>query len=147
MMDPVTALGLAGNIVQFLDFSTKLVGKAHDIYKSPDGSLAENLDFEKVGQTMRILHSKLQTESNPSYDSEMEGLLDGICASCDATAKELLEILDTLKIQGKKTAWRSMQHAIKCIKGKATVLEIHGRLTHLRDQLETTILVDLRSVN
>ena len=48
MLDPMAALGLAGNIVQFVDFSIKLVGKVHEIHKSVDGALAENLDIEIV---------------------------------------------------------------------------------------------------
>jgi len=149
MLDPITALGLAGNVVQFLDFSISLVGKAHDIYKSPDGSLSENVDAENVARKIKILQSKLQADEkdNPSYDSEMEGLLEGMCSSCDAAAKELLEVLETLKIQGKKTPWKGMRQAIKSIRGKAAVLEISGRLTNLRELLETIILVVLRFVD
>jgi len=50
MLDPMSALSLAGNIVQFLDFSIYLVGKAHEIHKSVDGALSENLDAEVVAR-------------------------------------------------------------------------------------------------
>ncbi|KAF4637857.1 hypothetical protein G7Y89_g210 [Cudoniella acicularis] len=146
MLDPLTALGVVGNIVQFLDFSIGLVGKAKDIYKSVDSSLAENLDVEKVVETVKILQSRLCTENKarPEYDSEMEGLLEGLCSSCGATAQELLAVLETMKIKGKKTAWKSMRQAIKAIKGEEVVLEITKRLAHFREVLEMTILVDLR---
>ena len=146
MLDPITALGIAGNIVQFLDFSISLVGKAHDIYKSPDGTLAGNLDVAKVAETIRILQFKLQSgkRSDVGYDSEIKGLLEGMCSSCDETAKELLDVLETLKMQGKKTAWKSMRQAIKGVKSKEAVLEITGRLAQFRELLEMSILVDLR---
>jgi hypothetical protein len=149
MLDPMAALGVAGNVVQFVDFSIKLVGKAHDIYKSTDGSLPENLDAEKVAETIRVLQSKLKIDENhyPSYDNETEGLLEGLCSSCNETANELLEILGGLKMQGKKTTWKSMRQAIKSFKGKATVSEILGRLEHFRELLEMTILVELRYIN
>ena len=149
MLDPMAALGLVGNIVQFVDFSIKLVGKAHEIHKSVDGALAENLDTETVARTLRKLQSKLKIDEkhNMTYDSETEGLLEGLCESCDGTAKELLDILEGFKAQGKMTPWKSMRHAIKNVKGKAAVLEISARLWGFRKLLDTTILVELRCVD
>jgi len=62
-------------------------------------------------------------------------------------AKELLDILEALRVQGKKTTWKSMRHAIKSVRGKDAVLEISGRLDNFRDLLQTTILVEPRYVN
>ena len=64
MLDPLTALGLAGNIVQFVGFSSKIIGKARDIYKSADGSLLENLDAETVAQSLRVLYSNIASTIN-----------------------------------------------------------------------------------
>lgn len=149
MLDPMAALSLAGNIVQFLDFSINLVGKAHEVHKSVDGTLTEYLDAEVVAQRIRKLQSKLRIDQmrNTSYDREIEGLLEELCSRCDETAKELLNILEALKVQGKKTTWKSMRHAIKSVRGKGAVLEISGRLDNFRDLLQTTILVELRYVD
>ncbi len=40
IMDPFSALSLAGNIIQFIDFGGCLLGSARQLYKSPVGSLA-----------------------------------------------------------------------------------------------------------
>lgn len=146
MLDPITALGLAGNIVQFVDFSTKLVGKAHEIHSSINGTLAENVNAETVAQTLVVLQSKLRANEQDatSFDDDTGSLLEGLCKSCDETARELLIILEAFKTQGKRTQWKSMRHAIKSVRGKGAVLEIFQRLHHFRELLEMTILVELR---
>ncbi|CZR67814.1 uncharacterized protein PAC_17713 [Phialocephala subalpina] len=146
MLDPITALSLAGNIVQFVDFSIRVLGDAHELHKSAEGSLQENLDVETVAGTIRILQMKLRIQDNHniSGDGKAENLLEGLCTSCDETAKELLEVLEKLKVQGKKSPWKSIRQAIKSIKGKADIAEICARLNRFRETLELTILVDLR---
>ncbi|KUJ15866.1 uncharacterized protein LY89DRAFT_97538 [Mollisia scopiformis] len=148
MLDPMTALGIAGNIVQFVDFSIKLLGDAHELHKSAEGSLQESLDVEKVAGTIRILQMKLriQDDHHVSGDDKAENLLEELCTSCDETAKELFEVLGSLKVQGKKSPWKSMRQAIKSIKGKATIAKICDRLNGFRETLELTILVDLRNL-
>lgn len=148
MIDPMTALGLAGNIIQFVDFAIKLFAKTREIHESAEGSLRTNLDIENATKTIQILQSKLIAV--PSADnaqaSETQHLLEGLCSSCNDTATELLRALEKLKLQGKKTTWKSMRQALKSIMGKAAILELSSRLDELRKVLEMTILVDLRYV-
>jgi len=146
MLDPMTALGLAGNAVQFVDFSIKLLGDAHEIHKSAQGSLQGNLDVEKVAEIIRTLQMKLRTQddNNINTDGKAENSLERLCLSCDETAEELLEALEKLKVQGTRSPWKSMRQAIKSFKGKTAVVELCGRLKRFQDALELTILVDLR---
>jgi hypothetical protein len=148
MLDPLTALGLAGNIVQFVDFTIRLFEDAHKIHKSAHGALQENLDVETVAKTIRILQMKLRLPRGHSMiaDGKAENSLEQLCSSCDEIAEELLEVLGKLKVQGNKSPWKSMRQAIKSIKGKAVVAEICGRLKRSQEALELTILVDLRYV-
>lgn len=50
MLDPLTALSLTGNLIQFIDFSNKLVSKSREIYRAADGTLSENLETEIVAK-------------------------------------------------------------------------------------------------
>lgn len=47
-MDPLTALSLAGNIIQFVDFGGRLLGGAGEIYHSAEGSLKVHDELELV---------------------------------------------------------------------------------------------------
>lgn len=64
MLDPFTALSLAGNIVQFVDFSSKLVNEASEIYRS--GSTKANDELETVTNDLIDLTSCIQDELVPA---------------------------------------------------------------------------------
>jgi len=115
--------GLAGNIVQFVDFTIRHLEDAHKIHKSAHGALQKNLDVETVAKTIRNLQMKLRLQGGHRIldDGKAEISLEQLCSSCDGTAEELLEVLGKLKVQGNKSPWKSMRQAIKSIKGKAVV--------------------------
>lgn len=64
MLDPLTALGVAGNIVQFVDFTVKLMSKSHELYKSTDGALVGNKDLEAIAANLNRLTERLRTDMN-----------------------------------------------------------------------------------
>lgn len=47
-MDPLSSLGVAGNVIQFVDFGIKLVARFNQIYRSADGALQKNNDLSEV---------------------------------------------------------------------------------------------------
>lgn len=55
MLDPLTALSVAGNIVQFTDFSIKLLKESHELYAAADGSLQHNRKFGLIGDDVKPL--------------------------------------------------------------------------------------------
>ena len=66
MMDPVAAaLGLAGNVVQFVDFSCKVLQDTKNLYGSSTGASAENDVIETICNDLINLNNKSmdQTEN------------------------------------------------------------------------------------
>ena len=59
VLDPLIAVSLAGNIVQFIDFTTKLVSKGHKIYKTTDGILIENAELEAITRKIIALNNRI----------------------------------------------------------------------------------------
>src|SRR6266566_2274950 len=59
-MDILVAIGLAGNIIQFVDFGGKLISKTAEIYKSSTGALVENVDIETATNNLVLLSTTLQ---------------------------------------------------------------------------------------
>jgi hypothetical protein len=60
-MDPLSALSLATSIVQFVDFATKIVHGARQIYQTGESATAENADIELcASSTIFALVSKSQ---------------------------------------------------------------------------------------
>jgi hypothetical protein len=62
-MDLLTALSLAGNIIQFVDFGTRLLSTTKALYRSSVGSLAINDELELVTSDLSILIIKLKDSS------------------------------------------------------------------------------------
>ncbi|TVY39372.1 hypothetical protein LSUB1_G003985 [Lachnellula subtilissima] len=62
MLDPLAALGVAGNIVQFVDFTVKLISKSHELHKSADGASTGNKDLEAIAGNLKRLTERLRTD-------------------------------------------------------------------------------------
>jgi len=53
-MDPFTAIGLASNILSFIDFSAQLINGAREIYDSTTGTTEDNKSRESIVNEMKF---------------------------------------------------------------------------------------------
>ncbi|KAG4436838.1 hypothetical protein IFR05_007687 [Cadophora sp. M221] len=141
MMDPITALALTGNILQFIDFGLKATSKARDIYLSADGVTAENADLEALIVDIAAVTTKLAASSANTSGNDS---LDEICRRCTASAKDLIAALQKLKMDGQKGKWKSARKGLKAVWGKKKVDELQGRLEGWRDEIQFHVVVQLR---
>ena len=95
-MDPITAVGLVGTVVQLIDFSSKIVSKSTELYRSGSGVLAENADIETVTAHLSKLNTQLK-QSTAVGDPDLQVL----CRACGDVADQLLAALAKLKVTGK----------------------------------------------
>jgi hypothetical protein len=63
-MDPLTALSLAGTVVQFVDFRSKLLLAGRELYKSTTGSLTVNDEIELVTSDLLAITQKLRPDQS-----------------------------------------------------------------------------------
>lgn len=59
-MEVLATISLVGNIVQFVDFSYKLISGSAQLYSSVKGALVENSEIEVVAKDVVLLHKKLK---------------------------------------------------------------------------------------
>jgi hypothetical protein len=88
-MDPITALSIAGNVVQFISFGSDLFSKGREIYKSTTGTLSTYEQLELLTTDLRSLVIKLRqrvdsstSEQSISYhghDHEQQTAFENIC--------------------------------------------------------------------
>ena len=57
-MEILATIGLAGNILQFVDFSGKVISNSKQLYSSVDGILIENADIERITKDLKALNAK-----------------------------------------------------------------------------------------
>jgi hypothetical protein len=100
-MDPLTAFGLAGTIVQFLDFCGKIVLGTREVYLS--GSVGLDVQAEAATRDLLNFTTKLQPASLQPHgahsDNENEIALRQLCDDCSDIARQLLHQLNRLKKQ------------------------------------------------
>jgi hypothetical protein len=142
-METLAIIGLVGNIVQFVDFSGKLISKSAELYRSTEGALAENIDIETATNHLVQLNNKLKDTAGATSD----GALENLCTSCGAAAHELLTALDNIKARGEKDKWKSVRKALHSVWSKDKIKELERRLARFREDLNLHVVVNLREVS
>lgn len=143
MLDPLTALSLASAIVQFLEFSIKIISQTQEIYQSASGTTQENVTIGQITQDVRDLSqnvTKNRNEQAQTYDIELMRLAE----SCEKEADALLLIVNGLKVPPGASHWTSFKKAIKGARQKGTVKRLDNSLNRLQKQVNSRILSLMR---
>ncbi|KAI3336506.1 hypothetical protein HD806DRAFT_542402 [Xylariaceae sp. AK1471] len=129
-MESLVALGLASNIVQFVDFASKLVANTRTLYKSASQASTSSYVLRDIGSDLERL-SDAVTVPHSSADEDLKQLAQ----RAKEVAKDLLALLDDLKIKGRKTKWKSFLLAAKEVRSQESVASITNSITALQGQM------------
>jgi hypothetical protein len=147
-MDPLTAISLASSVVQFVDFSTKLVSSAHSLYLSTSGAKAEHLELEDLARSLQQQADEAtpQNISNNAALSKQDQTLVSLGNSCRAVADELLSALDKLKLKGGSfRGLKSIYIALKGVLEEEKIASIQQRLDRVGKIMNSQIIFNLQS--
>jgi hypothetical protein len=154
-MDVMTGLSLAGTIVQFVDFGTRLLSDCRGLYKSSTGVLDPNQELELVTDDLHRLINKLRlflptTEPydprNLDEEKDEEAFKD-ICDGATKVAEDLLRRLNKLKVNGSKhRKLESLQQAVRSAWSKREIINLVERLSGFRRALDSRVLFSIRQV-
>lgn len=120
-MEVTTALGVAANVIQFLDFGQRLFTTSFEIHRVANGAStahrkSENLlrDFlNSIDTVSHSLHQYLSTCKSYLPQVAEAGTFQDVVEDCRAPAKDLLRRFERLRIQGKQGRWRSFVTGVK----------------------------------
>ena len=146
-MDPATALGIASSIVQLVSFTSDLISKGNEIYKSVDGALSENLELETIAASLQELSSELPLTffNNPKRQlSKTEKQMQDLCQDCKILSTQLLDAVKALKISGSSTRWKGFRQALLIVWQEPKIIALETRLERYRRQLDTVLLISLK---
>ena len=146
-MDPLTALGLAGNVVQFIDYALKLINTGAEIAGSASGATEGTLELEKVCNTLKTFTLKFELEEsgqNPNADiPQGDGALAGggkakehamalemIAIDCRTVCDQLLNIVKGLRVNKgtSNNRIKSFATAIKTVRAGEKISGLEERL-------------------
>jgi hypothetical protein len=134
-MDPLTAISLASSIVQFIDYSTKLIHGAKEIYGSVTGATEENHRLENVTAEMQTLSLKLLPQQD-AQQTEDEQALSRLAAECKILSDQILALLKSIKPKDFNSKRQSVWAALKSKWNEREKQELEERLKNCRSQLE-----------
>ena len=117
-MDPISALSLASNVIQFVDFASQLVTTGLDIYKSSHGATRENAALEvSVTQlqnftasltVVRADHGKLSlrqasiptelADQHKQISAPHVATIQTVASECSLLCAEILAVVNRLKV-------------------------------------------------
>jgi hypothetical protein len=143
-MEALAALSLAGNIIQFVDFSSKILSATYELYTSTTRSLTVNDELELVTLDLKALLGRLR--QNPKGQQRSNDGFTRLCEEAAKVAQLLLDRLESLKVQCKHQKWRSLEKALKNAWSKQEIDGLRSRLSQLQQALDTHVLVSLRNV-
>jgi hypothetical protein len=148
-MDPLSALGLAASVVQFVQFGGSLVSKSHQIYTSSEGKLTSNVECETATTRLVALSEQLKDSLRNASSvgiSADELAIEALCNDCIVISKELLVRLNKLSADEgqRRRKWKSFRQALKSVWSKEDIDKIVRRLVTVRQELDSHLIVSTR---
>jgi|SRR5271156_2327005 len=148
VLDPLTALSVAGNVVQFVDFGIKLISKGKEIYKSTDGILADHAEQAAISSKLAELSKRLSDSMSASATrkkmSPAEVALQEVTIECTEVADDFSKAINELKVTGNHRGWKSFRQALKSVWKKEGIEERLTKLGRLRQQVVIHLLVVMK---
>lgn len=142
-MEPFSALGLASNVITFIDFTSRLINGSLELYHSTDGATASHKVLEDVTKDLgKLCDSLTPTQSNGlgSGASDSENTLLPLLEPCKKLGRELFTVLEGLKVQGRGKAWKSARQALKSVWKADKIKKYMEQLDLYKSQLAIRLL-------
>ncbi|PGH12448.1 hypothetical protein AJ79_04284 [Helicocarpus griseus UAMH5409] len=134
-MDPLGALGLAANVVQFVEFGMNVIESVGEIRNSVSGTTAHNASLEIAASTLKEWSSRLATPHVSSVQTEDEKAIYLLACECHKISQDLLEFVSKIKPKNKKSKIDVFFSAIHDKWHENAKTELRERLEICRSQL------------
>ncbi|KAK2732455.1 hypothetical protein CKAH01_19040 [Colletotrichum kahawae] len=137
-MDPLTALGLAANIVPFIEIAAKVLKAAKEIHDSESGGLDDNVNLEKYATQLKQHYSNLLAPDSDDLIGDDKEIC-ALAAECQKLAHDLLDVLERIKPADRSSKLQSFRLALKNMwRGKDKEM-LEKRLESCRTQVEAQL--------
>ena len=146
-MDPLSALSVATNVIQFVDFTSKIVSGSYQLYKSGLGESEQNAELNQVTTKLISLNDSLErslhTQALGKDLSQIDIQLRDLCNDCNIIAHDLILALKKLQ-SNRHSKWNSVILALRTIWTQDDIDKLQHRVDGFRQQITMHVLVALR---
>ncbi|KAI1324667.1 hypothetical protein F5Y16DRAFT_402233 [Xylariaceae sp. FL0255] len=137
-MDPLTAVGLAGNIFQFISFVGDLLNNTRKLYASATGTSSANDHFQDICGTLIKFNEDLrQPPSGADQLSKYGKALAQCAAACKQECEDLLRIMNklrTIATTGPRY-WNSFRAALTEVWKHDDIEDLRSRIADCQRQM------------
>ncbi|KAF9881153.1 hypothetical protein CkaCkLH20_01303 [Colletotrichum karsti] len=144
-MDPLSALGLASNIISFIDFASNLVKDAANVYQSASGLPAEVHDAVIITESLESYMARLSTATLKPGLSVHDKALASLVQDCQKTCVELQQLVRKIKSKAPGSRTESFRVAWRALRRKGKLEELEKRLDKIQSQILSQLVFMLRN--
>ena len=149
MAEAVAALSVAANVLQFVDFGTKVANKFHDLYNSTTTYLtSEEHNILVVNAAFKASLSSVERASDECVDTDGSQNLKPLVEQCQKTALLLDNMLQPLvkayEHDQKRGKRQTLKLAFKAIWHEDDVKLLRDQMHQLRNELTFHLLMSFR---
>jgi hypothetical protein len=133
-MDPLSALSLASSVIQFVDFTSKLISDSFEVCSSISGTTSETADLSTIITDLGIVTRRLSVHSGkPGSDDEIA--LSDLVSKCRRLSDDLLKVLNKLKSKNPQSKWESVRVIWASMQKREQVASMEKRVNSYRNEI------------
>jgi hypothetical protein len=133
MAESLAIIGLASNIVSFIDFGLKLASGTRMILESIHGTTPEIRELELVVRNVERLNVEIIQQKVPgqTFSSDEQLILD-MAGECDRLAGDIRKVMEKLIVRN-----GARSKTLESGRVAFQVMRKHGEIDRLRNRLES----------
>ncbi|KAI0104316.1 hypothetical protein GGR51DRAFT_572770 [Nemania sp. FL0031] len=138
-MEPLSALALSGNVLQFIESAVKLISEARQVCHSASGITTSNRDAITVYEDFRDAAGSLlgnSIQSTTADDLAVASLAD----RCQELSEDLVKDLKNLQAKNPGSKREGLRIAWRALREKGELESMEKRLDRYRQQILTRII-------
>jgi hypothetical protein len=147
MLDPLLAISLASNVVQFVDFTAKIISKTRELVQSSHGTTTEAYNAEIIIRDLMRLSERLKDglrDAGAAPQTDDDKALEEVCNGCIGLSERMIKRLEKLKLGEGAGKRRALIHALKGVWSQKELESEEAQLATYRSQLEFRVLTTFR---
>ena len=138
VLDPISAIGLAGSVVQFVIYGYQILSKSNELQHAADGTDKDSKIMELVVMDLQACLGRITLDAAPTSTNFSHFRNKSLKLVTD-----MLAGMEKLKTIGPPSRWKSLRKAFKVVLGKAKVKEWKDTLDQLRSEFNLHIEIDI----
>ena len=148
-MDPLSVLGVAGNVIQVVDFSLRFLMQVKKLHDSADSEIEEFKNIQCEAKRLRSLNDSvikaIKTRGTSKELTNLEQDILSLCTESDSVASDLLkELKDASWGQESTRTIAAFRGMVIALWKRKSIKNLERQLLGLRDMLTSTILANMQ---